>query len=228
MHVASVAANAIVELFRDPIVSRVGELHRKILVFSISHDHVNVKIHGHYACIEGDRITLHRHLIRSFDLRDQSGKEKWTTYHIVRNIYDYFAPIHLERIRGAIAQLFLGSSFRISSTSLESSYEGDKETESDSQEMVEGASSSKGTDRTKKPRLKPTAMLQQEIDWLRKEREEFKKEREESNQQLVGLRQEHKREMDELKDLLRQQTATISALVAQPQKGGSTHGSTPS
>ena len=89
-----------------------------------------------------------------------------------------------------------------------------RETESDSQEMAEGASSSKGTDRAKKPRLKPTAMLQQEIDWLRNEREEFKKEREESNQQLVRRRQEHKREMDELKDLLRQQTATISALAA--------------
>ena len=213
MHVASVAANAIVELFRDPTVSRAGELHREILTFSISHNHVNVKIHGHYACIKGDTITLHRHLIRSFDLRDQNGKEKWTTYHIVRKIYDYFAPIHLGRIRGAIAQLSVGSSFGVSSASLEPSYEGNRETESDSQEMAEGASSSKGTDRVKKPRLKPTAMLQQEIDWLRKEREEFKKEREESSQK-------HKQEMDELKDLLRQQTATISALAAQPQKGG--------
>ena len=211
MHVASVAANAVIELFRDPAVSRVEELHQNILVFSISHNHVNVKIHGHYACTKGDRITLHRHLIRSFDLSDQNGKEKWTTYHIVRKIYDYFAPIHLERIRGAIAQLPVGSSFGFSSASLEPSYEGDRETESDSQEMVEGTSSSKSTDRAKKPRLKPMVMLQQEIDWLRKAREESKKEKEESNQQLAGLRQEHKREMDELKDLLR------SALAARHQ-----------
>ena len=172
MHVASVAANAIVELFRDRAVSQVKELDREILVFSVSHDHVNVKIHGHYARIEGDKITLHRHLMREFGLRDQNGREKWTTYHVVRKIYDYFAPIHLERIRGAIAQLSVGSSSGLSSASLESNPGIDKETESDSQERTESASSSQGTERPKKPRLRPTAMLQQEIDYLKKDRED--------------------------------------------------------
>ena len=120
MHAASVAANAIVQLYRDQAVSRIGELHRQILVFSISHDHVWVKIHGHYARIEGDEITLHRYCIRSFDISDQNGKEKWTTYHIVRKIYDYFAPIHLQRIRDAIEQLPTESSLERSSTSLAS------------------------------------------------------------------------------------------------------------
>ena len=180
MHVASVAANAIVELFRDSAVSRAGDLHREIPVFSISHDRVNVKIHGHYACIEGDKITLHHHLIRSFDFRDQKGKEKWTTYHIVRKIYDYFAPVHHERIRSAIAQLSIGSSFGISSASRESNHGVDQETKSDSQDMAEGAPLSKGTDWTKKQRLKPIAMLQQGIEWLSKEREE-------SNQRLAGF-----------------------------------------
>ena len=175
MHVASVAANAIVELFKDRAVSRVKELDREILVFSVSHDHVNVKIHGHYARIEEDKITLHRHLMREFGLRDQNGKEKWTTYHVVRKIYDYFAPIHLERIRGAIAQLSIGSSFGMSSASLGSNSRGDKETESDSQETAEGAPSSQDTDRPKKARLKPTAMLQKENDWLKKDREDQKR-----------------------------------------------------
>ena len=174
MHVASVAANAIVELFRDKAVSRVKEFDREILVFSISHDHVNVKIHGHYARIEGDKITLHRRLIRSFDLRDQNGKEKWTTYHVVRKIYDYFAPIHLERIRSAVAKLSVSSSIGFSSASLESNPGADTEPESDSQEMAEGASSHQGIEKAKKPRLKPTVMLQQEIDWLKKDREENK------------------------------------------------------
>ena len=199
MHVASVAANAIVELFRDRAVSRARELHGEILAYSISHDHVNVKIHGHYARIEGDRSTLHRHLMREFALRDRSGKERWTTHHLVRKIYDYFAPIHLERIRGAIAQLSVRSSFGLSSTSLASNPGGDTETESDGQEMAEGAPSSKGTDRAKKPRLKPTAMLQQEIDWLKKEREESKQqlaqEREESKQQLAQEREESKQQL---------------------------------
>ena len=217
MHVASVAANAIVELFRDPAVSRARELHREILVFSISHDHVSVKIHGHYACIEGDKVTLHRHLIRSFDLRDQNGKEKWTTYHFVRKIYDYFAPIHLERIRGAIAQLSVGSSFGISSASLESSHGGDQETKSDSQEMAEGATSSKGTDCAKKPRLKPTAMLQQEIEWLRKEREE-------GNQRLAGLmkmlkeqKEDNERQRRSAQEQISKLVETVQSLSAAPK-----------
>ena len=167
MHVASVAANAIVELFRDRAVSRAEELHRKILIFSISHDHTTVKIHGHYACIDREKTTLHRHLIRDFSLRDQNGKEKWTTHHIVRKIYDYFAPIHLERIRGAIAKLSVDSSFGLSSAFLKSNPSADTETESNSQDTTEGATSSKGTDRAKKPRLRPTAMLQQENDYLK-------------------------------------------------------------
>ena len=198
MHVASVAANAIVELFRDRAVSRAGELNREILVFSISHDSVNVKVHGHYARIEGDKITLHRHLIRSFDLRDQNGKEKWTTYHIVRKIYDYFAPIHLKRIRGAIAQLPVDSSSGLSSASFASNPGVDTETESDSQEMAESAPSPQGTERPKKPRLKPTAMLQQEIDWLKKEREE-------SKQQLAQERQERDRQWQESEQQLAQE-----------------------
>ena len=173
MHVASVAANAIAELFRDRAVSRIQELDREILVFSISHDYERVKIHGHYAHIEGDKITLHRHPIRSFDLRDQEGKEKWTTHHIVRKIYDYFAPIHLKRIRGAIAELPVGSTFGISSASLESNTELDPDTQSDSQEMAEDAPSSMGSEQAKKPRLRPTAMLQQENDYLKERVQEM-------------------------------------------------------
>ena len=146
MYAASVAANAIVRLFRDRAVSGLEELHRKILVFSISHNHTNVKIHGHYACIDGDKTTLHRHLIRAFFLDDQNGKEKWTTYHIVRKIYDYFAPIHLERIRDAIAQLSVGPSFGLSSASIGSNPGIDEEIESNSQ-LEQSAPSSQGAER---------------------------------------------------------------------------------
>lgn len=202
MHVASVAANAIVELFQDPAVFRVKELDREILVFSISHDYEDVRIHGHYAHIEGDKITLHRHLIRILNIRDQNGKEKWTTYHIVRKIYDYFAPIHLERIRGAVAKLPVGSTFGISSSSLESN----PETESNSQEMAEGASSYEGTEWAKKPRLKPTAMLQQEIDYLKKREEEtnrqFEREKQTMNSQLNALIQQIGKQQDQISRLM--------------------------
>ena len=174
MHFASIAVNAIVELFRDRAVSRVGELHQNILAFSISHDHTNVRIYGHYARIEGDKITLHRHLIRSFDLRDQNGREKWTTYHIVRKIYDYFAPIHLERIRGAIAQL--SESFVTSITP-----ENVSDT-ADSQSTTTGASASQNAAGFKRRKGLTKNMLELELD----RRQEMFHELEQENARLKG------------------------------------------
>ena len=210
MHVASVAANAIVQLYRA--VSRLGELDRQILVFSISHDHTHVTIHGHYARIEGEKITFHRHQIRSFDISDQNGKEKWTTYHIVRKVYDYFVPIHLRRIRDALGQLATGLSFELSSASLESSRGVDQDggggggdddvAESASQEVSESSiSSSRGIDRAKKPRLKPNAMLQQEIDANRERNKELK----EQIQGLVQELREQKQEFREQREALGEQ-----------------------
>lgn len=102
-HSVSVAVNAVVELYRA--VSRQAELHRKILAFSVSHDHEAVRIYGHYALINGKDTAFHRHLIRKFDITDQDGKDKWTAYEFTRNVYDTFVPIHLERISSAIDQL---------------------------------------------------------------------------------------------------------------------------
>ena len=190
--------NAIVQLYRA--VSRLEELDRQILVFSISHDHTHVIIHGHYARIKDEKITFYRHQIRSFDISDQNGKERWTTYHIVRKVYDYFAPIHLQRIRDALEQLATGLSFELSSASLESSRGVDQDgggdddvVESASQEVSESSiSSSRGTDRAKKPRLKPNAMLQQEIDANRERNKELK-------EQIQGLVQELREQKEEFR-----------------------------
>jgi hypothetical protein len=43
-------------LFR--LVGRENELDRKILAFSIWHDHKSVRIYGHYPVIEGEKTTL--------------------------------------------------------------------------------------------------------------------------------------------------------------------------
>ena len=197
MHIASVAANAVVQLYRDRAVSRLEELDRQILAFSISHDHVHVTIHGHYARIEGEKITFHRHQIRSFDISDQEGKDRWVTYHFVRKIYDYFAPIHLRRIRDAIEQLSTGLSFELSSASLEPSRGVDQDdVESGSQDVSEIISSSRGADSAKKPRLKTNAMLQQEIDANRERNKELK----EQIQNLMQLLKEQKEEVKEQKE----------------------------
>ena len=103
MHSASIAVNAIVQLYRS--VSREKGLDHKLLVFSISHDHVSVRVYGHFPVIHGDKTSFYRHKIRGFYLDDDGGANRWTTYNYVRKLYDVFMPQHLERLRSAVAQL---------------------------------------------------------------------------------------------------------------------------
>ncbi len=117
-HSATVAANAVIELYR--LVSRQHELHRRILTYSISHDNEGVRIYGHYALINGKDTSFYRHPIRNFDITDQDGKEKWTAYKFTRNVYDKFYPIHHERICSAVDQLPNPEDFDVESFSQQS------------------------------------------------------------------------------------------------------------
>ena len=102
-HSASIAVNAVVRLYRA--VSRERELHRRILAFSLSHDNRTVRISGHYPVINGPDTAFYRHIVHNFDVGVLMGKEKWTAYRFTKNVYDIFFPLHLERIRAAIAGL---------------------------------------------------------------------------------------------------------------------------
>lgn len=131
-HSMTVAIRALTVLFQS--VGREKELNRKILTFSISHDHRTVRIYGHYLIVENDEINSYRHLIHAFDFRVLDGKEKWTTYQFTRNLYDLYAPIILKLICSAIDDLPAGISFdlsqRASFSSDVGSVQGNDETES--------------------------------------------------------------------------------------------------
>jgi len=187
-HSASMAVNAIVQLYRDRAVSRAEELHRKILVFSVSHDHTMVNVYGHYALIEGDKTTFYRHLIRSFNITDLDGKDRDLAYKFTRKVYDTFFPTHLDRIRSAAAQLPDPKSDPFMSII---STENNSEL-ADSQETMTNASSSRDTAGFKKPRLPPKVVLQQENDRLK---EQVKEQAASSNARI-----------DQLMDLLIQQS----------------------
>jgi hypothetical protein len=64
-----------------------------------------LRIYGHYALIDGNEARFYRHPIRKFDFTEQNGKDKWTAYKFVKNVYHKFAPMHLERICTAIDEL---------------------------------------------------------------------------------------------------------------------------
>ncbi|KAL7813248.1 hypothetical protein V8C44DRAFT_349171 [Trichoderma aethiopicum] len=103
-HSSTLAARGIVELFRS--VKREHELHRQILSFSVSHDNCSVRIYGHYPVIDGTHETkYYRHPIHYFFFTALDGKERWTAYRFIKNVYETWAPDHFKRICSAIDQL---------------------------------------------------------------------------------------------------------------------------
>jgi hypothetical protein len=117
-HTQSVILRGLYTLFR--LVSRQKELHREINGFSISHSDVDVRIWGHYAVIVGDDVKYYRHPIRKFDFTELNGKERWTAYTFVRNIYDLWLPKHFERICDIIDMLPADLNFDVSEQDPES------------------------------------------------------------------------------------------------------------
>ncbi|KAL6877414.1 hypothetical protein HDV57DRAFT_510413 [Trichoderma longibrachiatum] len=103
-HSSTLAARGIVELFRS--VKREHEVHRQILSFSVSHDNCSVRIYGHYPVIDGTHETkYYRHPIHYFFFTALDGKERWTAYRFIKNVYQTWAPDHFKRICSAIDQL---------------------------------------------------------------------------------------------------------------------------
>lgn len=191
---ASTSVNAILQLYRS--VSRAEKLHRKILVFSVSHDHHLVQIYGHYALVKQATATFHRHLIHSFDITAYDGKNRWTAYNFVRKIYDHFAPILLEDIKDVISQI---PEFE-SSISIEIAEVG---TELADSRNTASAPVSIDNEGFVKPALPPNKKRQLSTDWnavqihqVKQQLEESKRQHAESMQQLAGLMEQNKKLID--------------------------------
>ena len=205
----TLAVRGIVKLFK--IVKREKELYRRILSFSISHDNEAVRIYGHYPIIDRDKATFYRHPIKKFDFTSEKGKEKWTAYKFIKNIYDVWMPDHLKRICSAIddipPDLEFGVPLSDSFTSVASADESDLP---NYQEIATSAPASQDIAVYKKPRLPPKVVLQQENDILKGQ---LAQEREQSNQRLMELierqRQDNtglKEQIKELINMLKQRT----------------------
>ena len=81
-------------------------LSHEVLFFSVSHDAAFVEIFAHYPVIEEENtMNIYCHLVRSFDLNDDDGRNRWTSYNYIRAIYEHFSKMHLKRIREAIIRL---------------------------------------------------------------------------------------------------------------------------
>ncbi|PTB63363.1 hypothetical protein BBK36DRAFT_1181721 [Trichoderma citrinoviride] len=102
-HSMTLAVQGVTLLFY--IVGREHELHRQILAFSISHDDRSVRIYGHYPVIDGRDIKYYRHLIKDLSFTADDGREKWTAYQFVKNVYDIWMPQHFGRICSVLDQV---------------------------------------------------------------------------------------------------------------------------
>jgi hypothetical protein len=58
-----------------------------------------------YLIIDGDQTLICRHTIKKYDITNDTGKDKWTTYKFTRNLYNIYGFIHVRRLRSAVDQL---------------------------------------------------------------------------------------------------------------------------
>lgn len=109
MHSSSVALRAILRIEQEADKYRPGKrlasLNGQILVFSISHDQKDARLYGHYALLHGDKWTYHRYFINSFNLllNRNNVLDVLALYNFVQNLFKSHLPIHVQRLKDALA-----------------------------------------------------------------------------------------------------------------------------
>ena len=107
MHSCSVAVRAILRIEQEADKYRsekkMDSLSGQLLVFSISHDQQDARLHGHYAIIQGQKWTYYRYRIRKFDLTDNNSL--LAVHNFVRNILKSHLPGHVQRLKDALTAL---------------------------------------------------------------------------------------------------------------------------
>lgn len=107
MHSCSVAVRALLRIeqeadrYRSP--PKMNDLVWEVVVFSISHDHEDARLYGHYAVVDGQKWTYYRYRIRKFDLTDNDSL--LAIHNFVRNILNSYMPGLVRRLKDALSAL---------------------------------------------------------------------------------------------------------------------------
>ncbi|ROW15580.1 hypothetical protein VPNG_02109 [Cytospora leucostoma] len=112
-HAMTLAARAVADLFR--LVGRGGEVDRRVLGFSVSHDGSMVRICAHYPVMTtGGKTKYYRHTVRTLDFTGADGRDRWVAYRFTRNLYERWVPEHFGMVCSAIDQIPSHLDFNVS------------------------------------------------------------------------------------------------------------------
>ncbi|KAL7903875.1 hypothetical protein GGI35DRAFT_464953 [Trichoderma velutinum] len=96
-HSMAIGMSAIVKVFRA--INREGEVHGRILAFSISYDGDKSQSVAHYPVIEGENTTYHQVLLPQCSF--SNPEERHIPFNFVKKLYDYWMPRHYEWLHEA-------------------------------------------------------------------------------------------------------------------------------
>ena len=209
IHSASIAVRSIIELHwaaygkQD---ARAKELYGQALVFTVSHNHDAIHIYTHFAVlVDGtiDQLKYHRYQIALYSLNMLNARDQDKPSTFIRNVYDRFAPEHLQRIMKAARHLpakissslskRTGLSFAASMVSLDETL-----SQQDSQET-----SPQDEDVFQKPSKSASASEKKEMVKLREQIEKLLEQLEQQRKDNIQQLEQQRRDGKEKEEMMR-------------------------
>ncbi|KAK5078736.1 hypothetical protein LTS08_000014 [Lithohypha guttulata] len=207
---ASVAVNAIIQLYRAVDETKVADLSGQILVFSVSHDNLLVKLYGHFAIIDGDKVAFYRYPVASFVLNFEESQGRKRTHDFVREVYHTFYPAHMKRIREALAAI---EDPRTVSMTSSMSIEDDQ-----SQEQDPSAQSSQETTGFKKPGTPASKKQKGQMALLREQLAEQQRQNKEREANLLEQVERQRQDAEKQRQDAEQQRKELMKILTEQQK----------
>lgn len=206
MHSCSVAVKALLKLEQKADQYREDKqfqsLLGRILVYSISHDHKDARLYGHYALVEEEKWTYYRHHIRHYDIAHEE-KDLLALHNFARNVLTAYAPKLLKRLQKAITALPVLSTLSFSAT---------MNLEDDSRQGSQQPSQGRDAEGFVTPVL--PASTQKLLDEQKEQINKLLQDNEEREKRMERQMQELKKEKDEQKDQIKQLTDMLKMQIA--------------
>lgn len=182
----------------------------EIVLFSISHDNEQVKLFGHFAIIDKEKISFYRYYFEEFVLSIGARQGRKKTHDFVRAVYDNFYPERFSTIKKALAEM---RDPRKQSTKSDESID-----DADSQDLAPSDSVSRETAQFKTPSEPASKKQKDQIDLLSEHLAEQQRQTEGQqgqNQEELSELQKQKQKQRQLAELQKQSREQLASLERQ-------------